>query len=525
MPTERLVNKVLQGAASNVLRLLFTFLFGVVLPRVLVGELSRDEYSAWVLILQLSSYVGLLDIGLQTVVAKFVAEHHSTGDRDSNHRIVSTAFTLLACTAAVGGIAALVLAWQVPHLFGDMPPALYPQMQVGLLAVGLSSAFSLPFGVFLSVFTGLQSYLFPTVIGLGSRALSAGVLIALTLMGGGLAELAVVLAVLNVLTAAAQYLGWRRFARAQVDFTFFFMTAAAATRLLKSGSVIAVWSIGALLVSGLDTVIVGHFDYRNTGYYALAASGANFMLLVVNSVFSPLMPAVSAAQATRTPSEIGSLMIRASRYYTLVLCAVGLPLLVLSLPLLTIWVGSGYAGQTDVFLRLLVIGTCVRLINYPYSLVVIATGRQALATAASVAEAIVNLGVSLWLVLSIGAVGVAIGTIVGAALGALVHFAVSMRLTQPEIRFRVIGYLRTALLRPAISIVPLLLLIPFWRPDNFLPAPIPILALWVLATALVMIYIGLTRDDRSLVRQFWYGSRERAGRMLAGAQLRRREGR
>ena len=57
--------KVLHGSASNMLRVLLSMLVSLVLPPFLVHRLSTAEYSAWVLILQLSGYVSMLDLGLQ----------------------------------------------------------------------------------------------------------------------------------------------------------------------------------------------------------------------------------------------------------------------------------------------------------------------------------------------------------------------------------------------------------------------------------------------------------------------------
>ena len=70
--------KVLQGSASNMLRVLLSTLVSLVLPPFLVHRLSPPEYSAWVLILTLSAYVNLLDFGLQTAIGKFVAEHSAS---------------------------------------------------------------------------------------------------------------------------------------------------------------------------------------------------------------------------------------------------------------------------------------------------------------------------------------------------------------------------------------------------------------------------------------------------------------
>jgi hypothetical protein len=43
--------------------------------------MAPAEYCAWVLILQCSAYVNLLDLGLQTATGKFVAEYNALDDR------------------------------------------------------------------------------------------------------------------------------------------------------------------------------------------------------------------------------------------------------------------------------------------------------------------------------------------------------------------------------------------------------------------------------------------------------------
>jgi O-antigen/teichoic acid export membrane protein len=82
--------KVLQGSASNVARVLLSMLVSLVLPPFLVHHMAPAEYSAWVLILQLSAYVNMLDFGLQTAIGKFVAEYDASGDREASHHLVST---------------------------------------------------------------------------------------------------------------------------------------------------------------------------------------------------------------------------------------------------------------------------------------------------------------------------------------------------------------------------------------------------------------------------------------------------
>ena len=492
--------KVLQGSASNLVRLVLSMLVSMVLPPFLVHRMAPAEYSAWVLILQLSGYVNLLDLGLQTAIGKFVAEFDASGDRESSHGVVSTSFTILACAAVIACAAVVVLSWFLPRLFHQMPAALMPEVRIALLAVGFSSAVSLPFNSFASTFTGLQQYLFPTIVATVGRVGSAAALILVLLMNGKFVDLAFVMAGFNVATAATQYLGWRKLAKARVGFTFLLFDRGSAIRLAKYGSVLSVWSLTMFLINGLDIVIVGHFQYQDTGFYAIASGAANFMMAIVSSIFGPLIPAISSMQAGTTPGRLGDLCVKATRYCALLLCLLGLPLVVGAYPLLSLWVGKRYAMHSAFYLQVLVAGNIVRHLSMPYLVAVIATGKQRQATAATVAEACLNIVLSIWLVQRIGAVGVAVGTLVAAFVSIGVHLTVSIPHTQDAIFFHRRRYLGQGLLRALLVVTPSFLLYPFWRKWTMIPAQPVALAIWALVTVSVAWWVVLTIEDRHELR-------------------------
>jgi O-antigen/teichoic acid export membrane protein len=488
--------KVLQGSASNLVRVVLSMLVSMVLPPFLVHRMPAAEYSAWVLILQLSAYVGLLDFGLQAAIGKYVAEYDASGEREASHRLVSTSFTILALAGGVACLAIGAMVWAVPRLFHQMPAALVPEVRIALVAIGLSTAIALPFSTFTATFTGLQEYFFPTIVATISRVGSAALLIVLLLLHCSLVQLALVMAGFNVATAATQFFGWRKFLKGRVNFSFLLFHRRSATQLAKYGSVLSIWSLAMFFVSGLDTVIVGHYQYKDTGFYAVASGAANFMLTVIASVFGPLVPAVSSMQSGSTPSRIGDLCTKIARYCTLLLCLLGLPLVFGAYPLLSLWVGKKYATQSALYLEVLVLGNVVRQLVLPYILIVVATGKQHLATIAAISEACVNIVLSIWLVQRIGAVGVAIGTLVGAFVSVGLHLLVSMPLTQSAIRLRRSRFLMQGVLRPLLIIAPSLLLYPFWRRLNMLPAEPAVLAIWIVVTVAMAWWVVLTVEDR-----------------------------
>jgi O-antigen/teichoic acid export membrane protein len=493
--------RILQGSASNLIRVILGMLISLVLPHFLVHHLGTAEYSAWVLILQLAAYVNFLDLGLQTAIGKFIAEYTAAGNAIAARKTVSTAFTVMVGAAILGALAIFGMVWQVPRLFTQMPAALVGDVRCGLMAVGFSVAFGLPFGVFLSTFTGLQEYGFPTVLIASSRVVSTAGLIALLLMHGTLVQMALLMAVCNIATALLQFAGWKRYASKRIAFDLFGFDKQTSSLLLEYCGILTIWTIGSLLISGLDTAIVGHFDYRNTGYYAIASSATNFMLLLVSNLMGPLLPAISSLQVRRTPLELGGLLVTTTRLSTALLAMLGIPLLFLGFPLLRIWVGVTYASHALIYLEVLVAANIVRQLAYPYALMVVGLGKQRFATVSPVLEAIVNLTVSILLARRYGAIGVAAGTLIGAFAGVIAHFVVSMPRTQAAIAVQRLRLIREGVARPLLSFLPLLACLPFWRRLSMLPLPVPLLALWVVATASILWWIGLAPNDRRQMTQ------------------------
>lgn len=491
--------KILQGSASNVARFALSMAIALILPPLLVHQMAPAEYSAWVLILQCSGYVALLDFGLQTAVGKFVAEHDANNDRTASSHVLSSSFAILCSSALLGTLIIIFIAWRVPQLFHQMPPFLIGDVRMGILAVGLSTVVALPFGSFLAVFTGLQRYGFPTALAMTSKILQSAVLVLLLLMHKKLGVLVWVLAGFNLVTAVAQFAGWKRYASDRVGFGLQFTSRKTMARLVKYGGVLSVWIIAGLLVNGLDLVIVGHYDYKNTGYYGIALAVTNFMVLVIGGLFSPLVPAVSSLQTQQSRHHIGKLTIESTRYCTLILSLLGLPLAFGAYPVLKLWVGRSYAVQSVSFLQVLVLGNVIRQLGYPYSLAVIATGRQHLATIAALAEAVVNVGVSLYLVQRVGAIGAAIGTVCGALITVALHLAVSMKYTQSTVTLSRRDFLIRGIFRPLLCTSPSLLLLPLWDRFAMLPWSAPLLAAWAVATLLIAWQLALTGTDRKRV--------------------------
>ena len=109
--------------------------------------------------------------------------------------------------------------------------------------------------------------------------------------------------------ALVQVMAWRKYL-SHIRLSSAAVTRKAVRFILRYCAEMSVWSFAMLLISGLDTVVVGHFEFKATGYYAVAASLTNFVILTVSAIFGPLLPAASALAAVNDRNAIASLDVR-----------------------------------------------------------------------------------------------------------------------------------------------------------------------------------------------------------------------
>ena len=437
-------------------------------------------------------------------ISKFVAEFDAKDDQLEAGRSASAGLALMLLAGVLGSALSLGLAWQIPRLFSTMPPDLFPQVRIGLILVGFSLSFALVCSVYSAVFLGLQRYWIPTFITIVNRILFATAVIAAVRAGGNLATVGLAVALVNISAGVLQMFAWKKRA-SHIPVSLGLIDFRVLKTVARYCSLQSISTIAMFCITGLDIVIVGHFDYVQTAYYSIATLPTSFLLLIISSLLSPLMPASSALSTRLSPSQMGDFLAKITRYNTIALLLVGLPLVVFALPILRLWVGSEYAVHTVAYLRILVFANVVRNLCAPYATMVTATASQKSVVAGAISEALVNLASSLYLASRFGAIGVAMGTVIGSLVSVSVHFALSMRLTRPVISISRRRLFLCGILGPCIICLPSALLVG-WSPTEHAVSAISIL--WILCTLLLASFC-LNREERQNFIRFIPGSMRR----------------
>jgi len=444
---------VVKNAFANVARGTASALVALAVTPFLTRALPPEKYGAWALVLQLAAYVGYLEFGIQTAVGRFVAHANERSDVEHRDEIVNTALAMLTAACLLALVLIGILIAVLPRFFRQMPAGLYPDVRIALALVGGSLAVGLPASVFNGIFVGLQRYEIPAVIVAGSKLFSGVLLVVIARHGGSIPAMAVSMAATSLVSYVLQWLMSRRYAP-DIRLSRRLVSGDAGRELLSYCVSLTVWSFAMLLVSGLDLTLVGVFDFQRVAFYAVAASLVTFVAGLQNAVFSAMIPSTAIMHARGASWELGRVVIEGTRYGMFLLLLTGLPLLLVAKPILRVWVGSAYAGQTAVLLQILVIANIVRFSALPYIVTLIGTGQQRFIVLTPLLEGVTNLLVSVVAGYYWGAMGVAFGTLCGAVVGVVGNFFYNMRRTS-EVRFSMREYALESLLKPVLCAVPL----------------------------------------------------------------------
>ncbi len=449
--------RLAKNAMANLGRGGTTTLVVLLLPPILVRHMPSAAYGVWVLVLQTAGYIGYLDLGLQTAVGRYVAYANERKDAEQRDSVFSTAFAGLALAGLISLALLSIAVLAAPLIFPRIPTALLIETRWALAIVGGSLAIGLPASAWSGVFVGLQRYEIPALtIGL-TRALAAAGLVAVALAGQSIVAMSLVMAATNLLAYAAQYACLRRIAP-EIHFQRRQVSRSTARMLYGYCFGLTVMAFSTLLVTGFDLVLVARFDFGAVTAYSVAASLIIFLAGLLYAVLNVIMPHAATLHAREDAKGLGELVIAATRVSVLLLLLTGIPLLIYAAPVLRLWIGSQFVLVGSPILVVLVAANMVRLIGASYSIILIAAGQQGYIKISPLSEGISNFAASVVLGHRYGAIGVALGTLIGSFVSLASHLFYSMPRTRPVIDFSRYQYMLSGVAVPALWTTPLLLL-------------------------------------------------------------------
>jgi O-antigen/teichoic acid export membrane protein len=447
---KRLGYTVVKNALANVVRLGIGAVVALFLPPALTRALDRDHFAAWVLLLQIAAYASFLDFGIQTAVARFVAQAMQRGDEKERDGYISTAVFLLICAGALGCCVVCVMAWFLPYLFKQAPLHLLSELREGLMLLAAFSALTLPTSAFTGVFIGLHKNEYPALTSGATRLMGAGLVIMAVHRTHSLVVMAGLVGGMNLVGGVLQYAQARKILPTML-ISLRSISKTYLRTLTQFCAGLSVMSFSMFLVGGLDLTIVGYFRFSSVAYYAVASNLVMILSGLASAGTNALIAPTASIHALGDYERLGRVVMQATRNITQLVVIIACFFFLFGTRILTLWVGPVYAHGSASILKVLVLATAIRVLGGPYTVALIASGKQSRALFSPIFEGITNLGVSLVAGYYWGPIGVALGTLIGAIGGLALQIMYNMP-RMSEIRIAGLDFLLRAVLQPALEL-------------------------------------------------------------------------
>jgi len=408
---------VARNAVFSVAGYLVSAAYLVALLPIIVHFLGTEQFGLWSLVLAVTGYVGLVDLGLSTSFVKYVAEYVAQDQDDQVNSVVRHGFLFYL---ALSGLLLLVgfLAGRLVFPLLSVPPdqleLAWNAMMLALVAFGVNN---LSF-VFVSVLSGLQRLdaynIFQTAV-TSVRFLAIG----LTLFLGGdlLAMMAADVAVSTASLLPLWILTKRFFPSLSVRLGEF--DAAMFSRLVRFGGQLQASRLAEVVQTQFDKLLIARFlGLSLVGMYEFGSRPLARLRAFPMAAMAGLLPAMSALDSEDNQERILAGVVRSTRY----VIVFGLPVFtfvaVFAQPIVRVWLGEGFA-LAGIALQILAAGYLMSVVSAPLALAAQGRGEPRFQMQATLTQAVLNIILSLALIIAFGYAGAAAGTCLASITGSL----------------------------------------------------------------------------------------------------------
>jgi O-antigen/teichoic acid export membrane protein len=440
------IGRVLTGTATRYLLLAVNIATGVFLMPFTIRTLGQAEYGLWMMVASLTYYFQLLDLGYGSSIIKHVTEADARGDTERVNAILSTflvVYGVIGAVAAAGivGLSVVVIPW-----FPNLRPDQVHTARLLLLVMGVRVAVGFPMAVFGAATQARQRFALNNTVAIVIALLNAAVTYVVLASGLGLLALVTSTTAVSLIGYAA-YMRTARIALPELTLRWRLFNRA----LVRDVTALSVYffliDIAIQVGFNLDNLIIGGFiSTAAVAVYSVAVRVAEYQRQFASQLNALLFPVAVRFGTAGRVEALQEMVVDGTTVVLSLIVGVTICILGFAEPLIRLWMGPGFEQSVPTLYVLGLMGI-ILVGQGPLGSVLLACGRHRVVAMIALADALLNITLSLALVRPLGIVGVAAGT----AMPVLVlNGFFILPLACHAIRVRVSQFL-WAVCRPAIA--------------------------------------------------------------------------
>jgi len=409
--TKRFAFNVMMNWAAMAVSMVVPFF----LTPFVVRHLGATAYGIWILAVSTVSYLNLLDFGLRSAVIRFVSKATAQNRADEATSAIGAALWFRLIIAAAVALLSLALAFAFPHFF-KIPYDQQSAAQITVLVCALGVGITLVSGVFGAVLAAINRFdILSSVTMVQTIARAVGVITILA-SGHGLVTLAyweLTIVLLSGLITCALALRFYPPCRVRIERP----DMAILRKIWAYSFTTFIFIIAVQVIVNTDNLVVGAFlSVSVVAFYSIGSSLIGYTAQVVGALSTTFTPLASGLEASGRSADLQRLLLRGTQATLALAMPISLALLFRGRTFIGLWMGPQYSQVSGTVLQILMISLFFAIADSTAGSIMMAIDKHKPVARWAVYEAIINLGLSLLLVKTIGIYGVALGTSIAMTL-------------------------------------------------------------------------------------------------------------
>jgi O-antigen/teichoic acid export membrane protein len=442
--------RLMGNASTNLLQLFVNMSVTFVMAPIYLRLMGHYDYGLREIVLAFLGTMGLLSIGMQPTVSRFVSMHSARGERGDLDTVYVSSMVFMFCIGLLLGIGFWIWAFLYPDALGQDGSSSSKYMFF-LLLVGLQAWLSFPMNVVISILEGLQRFVFKNLLNI-TTTVSIAVISYHYMDENNALLLLVSLTLASVLLRFLLFvwiLSLPKLGSLSLQISAFSWIKL--KEMLGFGSKSFVQYISTSMNQASDKLVIGGV----LGASALPVfTIPNTLMTYVNNItmtFTQVfMPMFSHMNALNQKDQLKEIFLFASKYTVAAVLAMSVGIGVIGGPFIGVWMpGEFDPDLVNKIVLVLASYIAIHRLNPFAGHFLTAINRHGFLAKVMPIGALANLLVSLWLVFEIGVLGAAIGTLVPVFV--IVPLVLGYCCRQLEIS--VLFYIRTSILPGLVPVM------------------------------------------------------------------------
>lgn len=412
------INQRKAGAVLSYVVLGLNSIVGILYTPIMLRLMGQSEYGLYSLVASVIAYLTMFDLGFGNAIVRYTAKYRAVGDKLSEAKLNGMFIVIYSIIATLVLAIGLIFSNNVEFFFSQsLTDKELEKAKILFIILTLNLALSFPLGIFSSILTAYEKFIFPNIITIARTILMPGIMLPLLFAGYRSVAMVTVISLLN-LVALLINMGYAliklkvKFEIRKFDFSilkeimpysFYIFLNIVVDKLYASTDN---FILG--IVSGTAAVAIYAIAMQLYSYYAMFSTS-------INSVFLPKLTMIATTD-DNSKKELSDVFVRIGRIQFLILSLILSGFIVFGQSFIELWAGDGYRSAYYICL-IIMIPAIIPLSQNIGITILQAKNMHKFRAIIYIFIAIGNVIISIPLAKLYGGIGAAVGTAIANLIG------------------------------------------------------------------------------------------------------------